>query len=149
MAKIKSGRRKAVHVSHDMDDETKPSKKEEIGLWKQALKNKMFLMIICSILVLAAVLIGIMIHKNKVIPLEKLFELGGLFLVLAGTLWAGMGVYLAGKDYEDVMLLVNATKPQAKHINVIGGLFANASIYCMQGFVVVLIGAVIGLIAFI
>lgn len=142
-------RRKAIHLTHDKDDETKPSNREEIGLWQQVTKNKMLLLIICSILVLGGVLIGIKHHQGKVIAGEKLFELIGLFLVLAGTLWAGLGVYLAGKDYEDVMLLVHATRPQAKHINIIGGLFANASIYCMQGFVIVMIGAVIGIIAFI
>ena len=113
------------------------------------MKNKMLLMIISSILVLGGVLIGVKHHQGKVIAGEKLFELMGLFLVLAGTLWAGLGVYLAGKDYEDVMLLVHATRPQAKHINIIGGLLVNASIYCMQGFVVVMTGAVIGIIAFI
>lgn len=147
MPKNKFGHRKAIRLTHNEHDETKPSSKEEIGLWKQALKNKMLLMIVCSILALGLVLIAIQVHRGKLISAEKLFELIGLFLVLAGTLWAGLGVYLAGKDYEDVMLLVHATKPQAKHINIIGGLFVNASICCMQGFVVVLIGAVIGLFA--
>jgi len=134
---------------HDTSDETKPSEKKDVGLRDQACKNKMLLMIVLTFALLGVLLVWFLRTHGKVISLEKLFELLGLFLVLVGTLWAGLGVYLAGGDYEDVMLLVDATKPQAKHINIIGGLFANASMYCMQGFVVVLIGAAVGMIAFI
>ena len=127
---------------------------QDIGAFEQVFSNGLLTLFAIGFIIIAIGLIVYQIKTNSPLPPVALMEFLGIGIVLFGTLWMGMGVYMTPDKIEFLEELKKAGTPNSNtpvhtSLRAVIDILEDASVWCYQGSVMVLVGSVIGLSAFI
>lgn len=118
--------------------------------WKARLSdNWAFTVFIFIVICVGLGLLLFKIINGRPIDLIRLIEAFAIFLGVVGALWASIGVFLAKDELDHMDEMLAGTDVKPAHLQMIAGMFKNASVYAFQGMILVSIGGAIVLLLFI
>lgn len=127
---------------------------EDIGAWEQITSNSLLTLFAIGFVIIAIGLTAYQYIVSSPLPPIALVEFLGIGIVLFGTLWMGMGVYLSPDKLTFLDELKKAGTPNSAtpvhtSLRAVINILEEASVWCYQGSLMVLFGSMIGLSAFI